>query len=41
MKTSAEDETIKKLLSVCGICKGGPKDLADNHDKYLYGTERK
>ncbi|MDP3111865.1 MAG: hypothetical protein Q8M71_07175 [Thermodesulfovibrionales bacterium] len=36
-----EDETIKKLLSVAGICKGGPKDLADNHDHYLYGMPKK
>lgn len=41
MKTSVEDETVKKLLSVFGICNGGPKDLADNHDKYLYRMERK
>jgi hypothetical protein len=36
-----EDETIKRLLSVVGICKGGPKDLADNHDHYLYGFPKK
>jgi hypothetical protein len=36
-----EDEVVKRLLSVAGICKGGPKDLADNHDKYLYGPGRK
>lgn len=38
---SAEDEITEKLLSVAGICKGGPKDLADEHDKYLYGIRKK
>ncbi len=37
----AEDEARDKLLSVVGICKGGPKDLADRHDKYLYGITKK
>ncbi len=32
------DEATKKLLSTVGVCKGGPKDLADKHDFYLYGT---
>lgn len=36
-----EDKITKKLLSVAGICKGGPKDLADEHDKYLYGIRKK
>lgn len=36
-----EDETTKKLLSVCGICSGGPADLADKHDEYLYGKTPK
>lgn len=36
-----EDETIKKLLSVAGICKGGPPDLADSIDEYLYGIPRR
>ncbi len=40
-KVPVEDETVKKLLSVVGICEGGPKDLADNHDKYLYGISKK
>ena len=39
-KLSVEDE-IEELLSIVGICKGGPKDLADKHDKYLYGINRK
>ncbi len=34
------DEMTKRLLSVAGICKGGPKDLADKHDRYLYGIPR-
>ncbi len=36
-----KDEARDKLLSVVGICKGGPKDLADKHDKYLYGITKK
>lgn len=40
-KEPVEDETIKKLLSVAGICKDGPPDLADNHDHYLYGFPKK
>lgn len=36
-----KDEMTEKLLSVAGICKGGPKDLADEHDKYLYGIRKK
>lgn len=39
-KLSVEDE-IEELLSIVGICKGGPKDLADKHDKYLYGITKK
>lgn len=38
---SFKDETIEKLLSVAGICKDGPPDLADNHDYYLYGLPKK
>ena len=37
----ATDEATERLLSVAGICKGGPKDLADGHDKYLYGAPKK
>lgn len=36
-----QKEILEKLLSVTGICKGGPKDLADKHDKYLYGASKK
>ncbi len=36
-----EDEAVKRLLSVAGICEGGPPDLADKHDEYLYGIKRK
>lgn len=39
-KLSVEDE-IEELLSIVGICKGGPKDLSDKHDKYLYGITKK
>ena len=40
-KIPVEDEMIERLLSIAGICKGGPKDLADEHDKYLYGINKK
>ncbi len=36
-----EDEMTERLLSISGTCKGGPKDLADEHDKYLYGISKK
>ncbi len=36
-KPSIEDETTERLLAAAGICSGGPKDMADKHDKYLYG----
>lgn len=36
-----KDATIDNLLSVAGVCEGGPNDLADEHDKYLYGTKKK
>jgi hypothetical protein len=36
-----EDTSTDKLLSVAGVCEGGPHDLADGHDKYLYGTKTK
>jgi len=35
------DSMAEKLLSAAGACKGGPKDLADGHDKYLYGMPGK
>ena len=31
------DEEYDPLDAVIGICKGGPRDGADNHDKYIYG----
>jgi predicted DNA-binding antitoxin AbrB/MazE fold protein len=31
------DEDYDPLDAVIGICKGGPRDGADNHDKYIYG----
>ena len=40
-KMPVMDETTRTLLSIVGICKGGPKDLADRHDKYLYGITKK
>lgn len=36
-----QKEALEKLLSVVSICKGGPKDLSDEHDKYLYKTNKK
>jgi len=36
-----EDASTDKLLAVAGACEGGPRDLADGHDKYLYGTRKK
>ena len=40
-KIPAENDITEKLLLVAGVCKGGPKDLADKHDRYLYGLFRK
>ena len=40
-KIPIEDEMTEKLLSIAGACKGGPKDLADEHDRYLYGAFKK
>ena len=28
-------EAEEDLISVVGVCKGGPRDLADRHDSYL------
>ena len=40
-KIPIEDEMTEKLLSIAGVCKGGPKNLADEHDRYLYGAFKK
>ncbi len=40
-EAAVEDKTAKKLLSIVGVCKGGPKDLADKHDSYLYGIDKR
>ena len=40
-KIPVEDDITKKMLSIAGVCSGGPKDLADNHDKYLYDLSKK
>jgi len=37
-KAPAEDAITEKMLSVMGVCEGGPGDLADKHDKYLYSS---
>lgn len=34
------DEQTNNLLAIAGVCEGGPSDLADNHDHYLYGNKR-
>lgn len=31
------DEVEDPFDKVIGICKGGPKDGAKNHDEYIYG----
>jgi len=31
------DEEYDPLDAVIGICKDGPRDGAENHDKYIYG----
>lgn len=33
------DEQAEALLSLSGVCEGGPTDLADNHEQYLRGEE--
>ncbi len=38
---SIKDKSAKKLLSIVGACKGGPKDLAAKHDFYLYGIDKR
>jgi hypothetical protein len=40
-KEKPVDEITEKLLSIAGIYKGGPPDLADRIDEYLYGFPRK
>jgi len=34
-----EDEQVDSLLSLAGVCEGGPVDLADNHEQYLRGEK--
>jgi len=34
------DEQVNGLLALAGVCEGGPTDLADNHDQYLYGAKK-
>ena len=33
------DEQADSLLSLAGVCEGGPSDLADNHEQYLRGEK--
>jgi 16S rRNA U516 pseudouridylate synthase RsuA-like enzyme len=35
----ALDEQADSLLSLAGVCEGGPGDLADNHEQYLRGEK--
>jgi hypothetical protein len=35
------DKLRQDLLSLAGIAKGMPNDMARNHDHYLHGTRRK
>jgi predicted DNA-binding antitoxin AbrB/MazE fold protein len=35
------DEDYDPLEGVIGICKDGPVDGAENHDKYIYGDLRR
>jgi 16S rRNA U516 pseudouridylate synthase RsuA-like enzyme len=35
----ALDEQTDSLLSLVGVCEGGPSDLADNHEQYLRGEK--
>jgi hypothetical protein len=37
---SETDEQVNSLLSLAGVCEGGPTDLADNHEQYLSGEKR-
>jgi hypothetical protein len=34
------DEQVNSLLSLAGVCEGGPSDLADNHEQYLRGEKK-
>lgn len=34
------DEHLNGLLSLAGVCEGGPADLADAHDHYLSGEKK-
>jgi hypothetical protein len=34
------DEQLNSLLSLAGVCEGGPSDLADNHEQYLRGDKK-
>ncbi|MBA3724537.1 MAG: ribbon-helix-helix protein, CopG family [Candidatus Levybacteria bacterium] len=41
-RSSVDNSGIKIMLSLLDIkAKGGPKDLAVNHDHYLYGGPKK
>jgi hypothetical protein len=33
------DEETGSLLSLAGVCEGGPNDLADSHEQYLRGEK--
>jgi len=35
------DEQVNALLSLAGVCEGGPDDLADSHEQYLRGDQNR
>lgn len=37
--TGSRPDPVAALLSISGIAEGGPRDLAENHDYYLYGPD--
>ena len=39
MEQSHNQEQVNGLLSLAGVCEGGPVDLADNHEQYLRGVK--
>jgi hypothetical protein len=40
MTPSLNNMQVDSLLSLAGVCEGGPSDLADNHDQYLLKEKR-
>jgi hypothetical protein len=40
MVQSSNNIKIEGLLSLIGVCAGGPSDLADNHDQYSHKEKK-